>query len=729
MTEVGLDVLFKLRGERDTSQSIVIIGVDEQSLHELGSWPFPRQIHAKLLEHLKQSKAIGFDLIFAYDGVGDELFAQSIVDSPPIVMAAATDYQGRLLLPPESLQRGVSLGHIETRLGGDGVVRRVELVKFNLPVLSLAMANLDEDVKFELLAEAPELLINFYGPEFTFLYLSYSDVVKGNYPLDFFKDRYVLVGAKALAMGDVHISPFSRKIPVPGVEIQATILNNFLEESYLRDPKRAIIGICAILLLIGTWRWPQQSEASNLALNFVGGTVVFAGALFSFHFNIYLNPLLPLFVLVVGYLLHVIVQWAALTTKMVREIKLVNEQLEHGVQTVFRGLPESFDKEAYLPGSVSLVGPGGLKKHILRIHKGVRALALQNSFIKHLLSEEAPPLVIWEKENGAVILANYRFVNLWKNLVTDDELLPDLNDFYQLVEDKSLEEESKGLLEAVQAGEKIEDYVCDICIKEQGKKVYLRVVVNEVNSTILGLEGILAGFTDVTEIRELERLKGEMMNIVSHELKLPLTTIVGFSEMLADSLTGTDRDYAREISRQSDRLARMIEDFLHIARIESGKYVINRYPFDFIAVVYDASSVVTHAALKKRIDITYNLPEKITPIWGDETLVTQVVLNLLDNAVKFSFEDSAVTVELIEQEAAIELRITDSGPGIADDEKQKVFEKFIRGDGEKKGDGFGLGLSFVQQVVENHSGNIRIEDSITGGVAFIVSFPKVTSDQ
>jgi len=105
-----------------------------------------------------------------------------------------------------------------------------------------------------------------------------------------------------------------------------------------------------------------------------------------------------------------------------------------------------------------------------------------------------------------------------------------------------------------------------------------------------------------------EVLKSEVMNIVSNELKLPLTTIMGFAEMLSESLDGPEKEYATQIQNQSGRLEKMIADFLDIARIESGKYLIHKYPFDLLAVIHDAASAVAHSAAIKDIKIGYQLP-------------------------------------------------------------------------------------------------------------------------
>lgn len=402
---------------------------------------------------------------------------------------------------------------------------------------------------------------------------------------------------------------------------------------------------------------------------------------------------------------------------------MLDDQLEEGVDKVFMTLPSSL---AYVPkGGKHPKLTGGFQKHINRMHRGIQALALQNGFINHLLSEETPPLILWHKDNGYIVLANNRFSALWTDIISPGNELPNLDDFNSFIGSRIISDQQNNELEITHRPQfGTVDRVVDILTTSAGKKAYHRVVIHNVTDNEAGFTGILASFTDVTEIRELERLKSEVMNIVSHELKLPLTTIMGFSEMLSESLESPEKEFATQIHSQSSRLAKMIEDFLDIARIESGKYLIHKYPFDLLVVVLDAASGVAHAASKKDIEIKYDLPQKISPLLGDESLITQVVLNLLDNAVKFCPKSASVMLTVIEMEDNIMLRVEDGGDGVTDEEKPLIFEKFIRGEGQSRENGFGLGLSFVKEVVEGHSGNIRVDDSQFGGAMFTIVLPK-----
>ncbi|BHH82715.1 CHASE2 domain-containing protein [Desulforhopalus sp. 52FAK] len=724
LAEVGLDLLFKSRPPRATSQSIVIIGIDEQSIQDHGPWPFPRSSHAKLLDKLKDAKAIGFDLIFSESSSDDKILEYAIVNGPPVTVAIASNYQGALLRPEGYFSGEVLLGHVETERGTDGLIRRVQLRKYNVPVLAAAMAKSGGVGSSEDSGnDSQSQLINFYGPEFTFIYLSYGDVLAGVYADDFFENRYVLIGSRALALGDVHITPYSKIHPIPGVEVQATILNNILDKSFICELNWLtwIMGLGCFAMLF--WLWPRNSETRNafISVGFAIFTILIAVILF--RFNYFLNVAVVLFVLLVSYIIHSLFWWVRITSGMIKEINMLDGQLEDGVEKVFMRLPSSLTYSPKQKKQLSLTG--GFQKHINRMHRGIQALALQNGFINHLLSEETPPLILWQKESGYIVLANNLFTILWNSTIQPGQSLPTLEKFHEFISTKIISDQKNTEIESTGGLEfGTVDRIVDILTASAGKKFYHRVVIHNVTDKELGFTGILASFTDVTEIRELERLKSEVMNIVSHELKLPLTTIMGFAEMLSESLEGPEREFALQIQSQSNRLAKMIEDFLDIARIESGKYLIHKYPFDLLAIIHDAASGVAHSASVKDIKITYELPRKTSPLLGDESLLTQAILNLLDNAVKFSPISSQVKLSVVEKETYILVLVEDTGEGIPDNEKPKIFEKFIRGAGQVQGSGFGLGLSFVKEVIEGHSGEIIVEDSKLGGAKFTIVLPK-----
>jgi len=719
----GLDLLFRLRGPRPPDQRIVIVGVDEQSLAQLGAWPLPRRLHGELLHRLRLANAVGFDFLFPESTADDELFSRALGHGPPTVLTLARERDGRIARPAGSLSGYAGLGHIETQLGGDGIVRRVDLGNLAddapplAPPFALALlraAHLDLPSKDED-AKADRRIINFYGPEESFLFLSYAAVLTGRYPPEFFQDRLVLVGARAVGLGDAHITSFTRELPTPGVEIQATILSNLIAQSFIRPLPLAPWLAIGLLCLIAAAVWPNCGERLNLLVNLGIAATALTCAILLFRRNLLFDFPLALLFLVVAYPLHLMLQLLRAANRILLEARRLDRELDAGLQRAAGTIPAT----CLHPGRrANPLTASAIQRHLDRLQTAAQALSLQHHFLENLLKEELPPLILWEEQSGQAVFANAAFSRFWAEQLADGEpRLPSRARFLAAAakptDGSATQEEPAETLNFQSIG-------------HRGRRFY-QAELHPLPAPETGFHGILAVLQDVTDIKELERIKDEVVAIVSHELKLPLTTILGYGEILADALSDAPQQYAREICVQSRRLQRMIEDFLDIARLESGRTQVRRFPFPLGRMIEDAVAAVTPAARKKSITLVVNQPSRTTPLLGDESLLLQALINLLDNAVKFSPEHTLVTIELEEQANRFVLRVADQGPGIPGPERLQIFAKFQRGSHTAQAEGFGLGLHLVEQIVERHHGKIAALDADHGAV-FQLILPKEDRD-
>ena len=725
LSNTVLDSLFLLRGSNETSQAIVIIGIDEQSLEALGAWPFPRKLHGTLLKQLSQAKAIGFDFLFSEPTGDDESFNTAIELAPPVVFTAARDYSHNTRIPAPTLYNYYGFGHIDSILGNNGLIRKTRLQqRSGLKAFSLILLQAAKSPVQVVNPSTPKL-INFYGPEFTFLFLSYVDVLRGNLPSEFFKDRLVLIGTQALGIGDVHVTPFTSDHPMPGVEIQATILNNLLDNNFLTEHKHFSWALTTLYFLLSIILWPALNERQNIILNLGGILIPIGASLWLFQYNCFFDPSAPLLILVTGYLVHLSLQGLWMTRKLIIEVNKLDHELETGLDEIYTNIPQQL-----IPPSPTVQKQdfsfltSGLRRYIDKMHDGAKALALQNHFINHLLKEEVDPLILWEITDGQVILANSMFNSFWHNKFDHTPLLPDLHQFVGFLNQHILSENTPPPLtsEILKHSNRHEDI--DISLRWAGKTQYYKINIHPVHAEHSRFSGILASITDVTKIRELEHIKSQLLGIVSHELKLPLTTIFGYSEMLVDYLEGEPKHFASEILAQTKRLNRLIENLLDLERIESGQYTIRRFPLDLTIVFQDAINGVTPLAKQKDITIQVDIPTRITPLSGDEPLLLQTILNLLDNSIKFSPNQSTIQVRLTEKEDSFEIQISDQGQGIAKKDTETIFDKFDRGSNDVKKTGFGLGLNLVKQVIEGHSGTISVDSTLGEGATFSILLPK-----
>ncbi len=240
--------------------------------------------------------------------------------------------------------------------------------------------------------------------------------------------------------------------------------------------------------------------------------------------------------------------------------------------------------------------------------------------------------------------------------------------------------------------------------------------------------GRLFTFQDVTELAELDRLKSEFVNTVSHELRTPLTSIMGYLSLVlagtAGPLQEQQREFLEVVSRNTNRLANLINDLLDIQRIESGRIPVQLTPTSLASVVTQVAETFRVQAEQKGLSFTVNVPDDVPPIRADQDRLTQIIANLVSNAVKYTRE-GGVTISVSAADDRVEIEVTDTGIGISPADQKRIFEKFYRAEHPyvREVGGTGLGLPIVRTMVEEHGGELRLESQPGRGSRFIVSFP------
>lgn len=244
-------------------------------------------------------------------------------------------------------------------------------------------------------------------------------------------------------------------------------------------------------------------------------------------------------------------------------------------------------------------------------------------------------------------------------------------------------------------------------------------------------------FHDMTELRRLEKIRKDFVANVSHELRTPLTSIKGYVEALLD---GAKDDPAASVKfleiilKQSDRLNLIIEDLLELSKIESGGISLKEEPLELRSVVDRTLSMIKPMADKNRHRLVTSVDPSLPRVPGDEDRLVQVLTNLLDNAVKYTPAGGTITVgaKLASSEGnaepsggAIELSVADTGIGIPERDRPRVFERFYRVDKARSRElgGTGLGLAIVKHIVEGHGGQVWVEANHPQGSRFVVRLP------
>jgi signal transduction histidine kinase len=230
-------------------------------------------------------------------------------------------------------------------------------------------------------------------------------------------------------------------------------------------------------------------------------------------------------------------------------------------------------------------------------------------------------------------------------------------------------------------------------------------------------------------LRQLDRMKDDFVSTVSHELRTPLTSIRSFAEILHDTPDLEEaerREFLEIIISESERLTRLINDMLDLAKIEAGQMTWHMGEVDLASVINAAVAATGQLFRDKGIELSLVIAEDVPPITGDADRLTQVVINLLSNAVKFTPGGSGrVRVTLARSGERWIVRVSDNGSGIAPEDQQAVFERFRQGGDAMtaKPEGTGLGLPICRMIVGHHGGTIEVDSAPGSGATFTVALP------
>jgi two-component system phosphate regulon sensor histidine kinase PhoR len=240
--------------------------------------------------------------------------------------------------------------------------------------------------------------------------------------------------------------------------------------------------------------------------------------------------------------------------------------------------------------------------------------------------------------------------------------------------------------------------------------------------------GVVSVLHDISEIERVEKTRRDFIANVSHELRTPLTSIRGYAETLLDSKeigNGDAREFLQVIRRNAERMARLTEDLLVLARVESGEEKLDLRPHPARQLVADAASSMQESARAAEVEISLGtIPE--AEVLADSYAIHQVFANLISNALRYAQSGRRVLIGAEEHPGTVEFYVQDFGPGIASEHLPRIFERFYRVDKARSREtgGTGLGLAIVKHIVLNHGGTVRVESSVGHGSTFFFSLPK-----
>jgi two-component system phosphate regulon sensor histidine kinase PhoR len=244
-----------------------------------------------------------------------------------------------------------------------------------------------------------------------------------------------------------------------------------------------------------------------------------------------------------------------------------------------------------------------------------------------------------------------------------------------------------------------------------------------------GRAGCVLLLEDVTNVRRLETVRRDFVANVSHELRTPVAVIRANAETL---LAGAKDDpvmapkLIEGLHRNAERLARILADLLDLSRLDAGQYRLELAPVPVRAVTEQSLTAVEPQAQRRGVELHVEVPHAIA-VKADPKALDQILVNLLDNGVKYTRADGHVWVEAREIGDAVRIEVRDDGPGIADKHRERVFERFYRADPARtrEAGGTGLGLSIVKHLVESMGGEVGVEPNAPRGSIFWLRLPRI----
>ena len=261
------------------------------------------------------------------------------------------------------------------------------------------------------------------------------------------------------------------------------------------------------------------------------------------------------------------------------------------------------------------------------------------------------------------------------------------------------------------------------------EETILRTHLAPITHNKVHIRGVVIIFTDITELRRLEKMRTEFVGNVSHELKTPLTSIKGYVETLLEmelEESSIVKKFLGVINKESQRLACLIDDLLDLSRLEN-KQKQRLMPTMLGDVIGDVISVLRPKAVSKDLDLEITIPEFLPRVMGVKDQLTQVLMNLVDNAIKYTPDGGYVKVTARPDKEWVEIRVEDDGIGIPPGDMERIFERFYRVDKARSRQmgSTGLGLSIVKHIIKGHGGHISVESAPGEGSTFIVKLKRV----
>ena len=350
---------------------------------------------------------------------------------------------------------------------------------------------------------------------------------------------------------------------------------------------------------------------------------------------------------------------------------------------------------------------------------------LERAHLQTILQQMPAGVVIAEAPSGRITFASARTEQIWRRPFDPSSVAVGYGDWalYRL-DGRPYDPEQAPLARSLKHGEVIIGEEVKIR-RGDGSWGVLRVNSAPIRDSEGRVVAAVAAFDDITAIRELEERREDDIRMISHDLRNPLTPIMGQSSLLRRRLAamGLEREArsADAILKNAQRMNSMIQELVESARIEAGRLELHKEPTDLCALIMDI--IERLGASGERARLRLECGEKLPAVLADHDRLERAIVNLVSNALKYSAPDTLVVVRVEQRDNMVVVSVIDRGVGIPRDELPHIFERFYRARTAKRAEGLGLGLYITRLIVEAHGGRIWAESEVGKGSTFSFALP------
>lgn len=727
---------------RPEPQGIVVVAIDEASLRQLGRWPWPRALHATAIQQITQAqpKAILLDLLLSEpdpDPTQDLTLALALQQSGkvvlPVTFEATAQHRLRELQPVPLLRAQVRLAHADAELDVDGVLRWAPLhagiAPARHPHMAQALLELAGETTHPAIhpqsapasaaasaAEPPNgqqawrrddrVLVRFTGPPGTVRRVSFAALLRGEVPPETFKDQYVLIGATAIGLGDWYQTPVSGlSQAMPAVEIAANLLHMLRTGDWIRPVPPLGVGLVSaglvLLLMLGFVRLsPYQalllSLASAIGMGLASGLLLSMGLWFA-----------PTTFMLAALLAYPLWSWRRLeTTKQFLDAEILRLS-PLGPHTDPTDEPDRHIPRDHVERRIATLQDANARLQQAQQLQGNTLRAMPESVLVvdgtwHVRQANPQLAALLDKPDPSATIGQPIDTLLERWMPTDAPHWSMLME-RALVEDRIVITEVHGPLDQ-----------------------HLLARIAPLPQAPGQARWLVLCLADVTPIRLIEQQRDDLLGFIAHDIRSPQASLISLVQL--QQMTHSAMP-AAEVLHHVDMLARstlaLCDELLQIMRAERSP--MRLAPTNLVQVAEQALKEVDLQARVKEITLVKDWAHDLAPTLPlDASLVRRALINLLNNAIKFSPEDSEVRLHLAPSDNYWVVAIVDQGPGIPQDELKKLFRRYERLESSTSARvtaGVGLGLVFIDTVARRHGGHVHVHSAERQGSRFELWLP------